>query len=328
MKNITNTYNLNTFNFINMNNKFLSMLVLALAVFTYSCSSDDDGVMDTEDPVIMLNTPEDRAQFQPGEEIHIDVDFTDNVALSSYKIDIHWAGDGHSHRLVPMHDDHDHDHGEQFDFEETGELSGTEDHIHMHIEVPENAMHGPYHLGVIALDAAGNETTVFRDIAIGDYDFDHDHDHELQVDGFEILDRGHSPHQVILDAHGNHWHGSFSNGITLHATDNDPIPGSSSWYERGPAESQPEAVSLGVRAFEDHGDHTHDISIPGMYRLEAVLTHSGDEDILYISESHGDHVHFVGLADGHAHIVFQLVRQSDGEVVYTSPEFEFEVHDH
>lgn len=299
-------------------------LSLVIASFIISCSSDDDGVLDTVDPVVLMNSPSNMDEFDPGDEINFDISFVDNVALASYKIDIHWAGDGHTHRPSPMHD---HDDLIEWDFEVTGNLTGTVDQVQMTVPIPENAKHDLYHVGVIVLDEAGNEGRMFIDIVIGDVDHDHNHN-ELDIAEFIILDRGHSPHLEILDTHGNHWHGAFSNGITLHATDNEPIPGDSSWYVRGKAEDEPEAVSLGVTARENHGNHTHSVNIPSEYRLEAELTNPDKADVLYITESHGDHVHFVGLSEGHAHIVFKLVRQSDDEVVYTSPSLRFDVHDH
>lgn len=184
MMNKSNILIFNTFKFLHMkSNKFLSMLLLALAVFTYSCSSDDDGTLDSEAPVVVINEPHLEEAFMPGEEIHIDIDATDNVALASYKIDIHWAGDDHSHRPSTMSDD-DHDHYAEWDFEVTGDLNSTEDHIHMHVDIPIEFMHegemklikeGEYHFGVIVIDQAGNETSAFRDIFIGD---DHGHDHD------------------------------------------------------------------------------------------------------------------------------------------------------
>lgn len=164
-------------------NKFLSMLLLALAVFTYSCSSDDDGTLDSDAPVVVINEPHLEEAFMPGEEIEVDIDVTDDVALASYKIDIHWAGDDHSHRPSTMNED-DHDYYAEWDFEISDTLSDTSGKILMPISIPIEFMHdgemklikeGEYHFGVIVIDQAGNETSAFRDLFIGD---DHDHDHD------------------------------------------------------------------------------------------------------------------------------------------------------
>ncbi len=196
------------------------------------------------------------------------------------------------------------------------------DHIHLHgVGEGETELH-------IELLRDGEVVYTAPDLNVLVVHDDHDHDDELEVDEFIILDRAHSPHEPIADVHDGHWDGDFADGIALSITDEDIVPGSSDWYERGAAGTEPQAVSLGVQAFEIHDDHSHEISIPGSYRLEAVHAHSEDEDVLYISESHGDHVHFVGIGEGHAHVIFQLVDQSNDEVVYESPEFEFDVHGH
>lgn len=163
-------------------------LSLALATSIMSCSSDDDAPRDSSAPIIVLNEPFEDEEFEPGEEIHFDADFTDDVALQSYKADIHYAGDGHSHRPAPMSEnhDHEHEHSVEWDFEITGMISGTSANAHMHIDIPnliehDGEMHpikeGLYHFSVFALDTAGNQSMIVRDIFIeSHHDNDHDHD--------------------------------------------------------------------------------------------------------------------------------------------------------
>lgn len=299
-----------------MKNQFFVLYTLLTSLLLMACSSDDDGMMDNERPEITIHTPEVNQQFNTGDEFFVSMTFNDNVALSSYKFDIHMPSDGHSHRSVPMHDEHE---LEGWSFEVMGDLEGKEQTIDISEIVPDDATHGLYHFHIIVLDESGNEARAFRDVIIGDYE-PGDGEGELQVNSFELLDRAHQPHKEILFAHSDHWHEDFTNGIILSSTANEPIPGSSAWYERGPLEDQPEAVSLGVKAYETQANEVSEISIPNNYRLEAIHTLESGEDALYISASHGDHLHLVGTANGYALIAFQLVRQSDGEVVYTSPE--------
>ena len=297
-----------------LNTNYFTLVGLLFLLLSTSCSSDDDGMMDNQRPEITIHIPEVNQQFDPGEEFFVSMTFTDNVALSSFKFDIHMPSDGHTHRSVPMHDDHE---LEGWSFEVMGDLEGKEQTIDISEMIPDDAIHGLYHFHIIVLDESGNEARAFRDVIIGDYELE---EVELQVNSFELLDRAHHPHKEILYAHSDHWHGDFTNGIILSSTTNEPIPGSSSWYERGALEDQPEAVSLGVKAYETQGNEVSEINIPQAYRLEAVHTLESGEDALYISASHGDHIHLVGIGNGYALITFQLVRQADGEVVYTSPE--------
>ncbi len=145
--------------------------VLSLTVlFFTSCSDDDDNNVDTTRPVIVLNEPTDHQEFLPGEEIHFDADFSDNVELGSYKIEIHDASDGHSHRSA--HDDHD----VAWAYEITNQFEAglRNQNVHTHIDIPvtingEPIKEGHYHLGVFCTDRAGNQSQVFVEIVIGEH---------------------------------------------------------------------------------------------------------------------------------------------------------------
>ena len=149
-------------------------LALAFGTILFvACSSDDK---DSVAPVITLIEPHVDEVFEPGEEIHFEANFTDNVQLASYKIDIHYGGD-HTHgRGVALGEGHDHEY-EKWDFEQVYPLSGRTMDVHRDIPIPtmingKPIKRGEYHFGVYALDAAGNQSLVFRDIYILD---DHDH---------------------------------------------------------------------------------------------------------------------------------------------------------
>lgn len=140
---------------------------LFISTFTIVSCSDDDVVLDTEKPQIIINEPTAGQTFDAGEEMHLEASFTDNVELASYKIDIHFGGDGHEHKAF-----HDHDHVE-WKYQTTGTLSGKSDEVHLHVDIPENAEEGPYHIGVFAIDKAGNENVSWVTVEIHNDEHDH-----------------------------------------------------------------------------------------------------------------------------------------------------------
>lgn len=147
------------------NNKLIYTFSTIVILSFTACSDDDDnGNLDTEKPVIVLNEPTDDEVFHAGEEIHLDADFSDNVALASYKIEIHSASDGHTHK--------NEEEGEWF-YTETNEIPGDlrNHHVHKHIDIPLEVngspiLEGHYHLGIFLVDKAGNEQQLFIEIEI------------------------------------------------------------------------------------------------------------------------------------------------------------------
>lgn len=168
----------------------LLMYFLAAAVMV-SCSSDDedDVVADTEAPVVTLNSPTDGEKFEPGDRIHADGEITDNESLSQMRIDIHWAGDGHSHGKT----------SNRWEYVEDFDISGTSWDFHEDITIPDDAEDGKYHFIIYALDAAGNQSErVEIDIFIEDH---HDHGGGGHGHGPE-LDLTTPNHEGELDVHG------------------------------------------------------------------------------------------------------------------------------
>ncbi len=125
----------------------------------FSCSSDDNSTTDTEKPTIVINAPTDEQEFHSADEIHAHISFSDNVELASYKIDIHFAGDGHAHRQ--MQDDFI-----EWSYETTGVISDKNDEINLFITIPVNVKEGHYHFGVYALDQAGNQQVQWIELDI------------------------------------------------------------------------------------------------------------------------------------------------------------------
>jgi len=146
-----------------MKNKSIYFFLALFTTFIITSCSTDDGATDTVSPSITIITPQDQDEFELGETIQVKLEFTDDVSLASYKVDIHFAGDGHSHDSRGEY--------EEWDFEMEGTLSGTSQIIHTEIEIPEISngkpiKEGEYHFGVYCLDAAGNETVAWRKIKI------------------------------------------------------------------------------------------------------------------------------------------------------------------
>jgi hypothetical protein len=131
---------------------FFICLTAFSAVVLNSCKEDSD----TTKPVINLVEPANDDVLQIGGEhgVHFEVEFSDNEALASYKVNIHPNFDGHTHTRAS---------GATVDFEydKSWSLTGKNASVHHHeIKIPENASPGDYHLIVYCTDAAGNESHV------------------------------------------------------------------------------------------------------------------------------------------------------------------------
>ncbi len=153
-----------------MKTRFLNYTIAAMAtLFIFSCSSDDDVVLDTEKPTILLAKPTDHAHFHLGDVIDVEAIFKDNLELGSFKIDIHSAA-GHTHKTANVK--------WEYKYEEPI-TAGKREHLLRHsIQIPEEGIiEGDYHFGIVLLDKAGNQTTTYIEIEVGHGDHDHDHDH-------------------------------------------------------------------------------------------------------------------------------------------------------
>jgi hypothetical protein len=132
----------------------LSALVM-LAIFS-SCSADKD----TEKPTIQIISPVNESEFEIGDNISIQFTFTDNEALKSYKIDIH-ENDGHTHEPRPNNAN-----GTPFEYEMVENISGRTFSKTVVVTIPADTELAEYHLGIFAIDAAGNEQEKFIDFHI------------------------------------------------------------------------------------------------------------------------------------------------------------------
>lgn len=143
---------------------FAAIIALGIA----SCSSDDDGFVDNEKPTIQIKEPLNEAHLHVGETINVDALLGDNVALSTYKIDIHFAGDGHTHEHKAATTDW------AYNVVETIEGDNVKSYqVTKTIEIPDGITSGAYHFGILAIDKSGNEQQSYIELDI----VDHDHDH-------------------------------------------------------------------------------------------------------------------------------------------------------
>jgi len=149
-----------------MKQNIFKILAVSALIFQ-SCSGDDDQGIDTQKPVIVLNNPTDHQAFLPGEEIYLNVDFSDDLELGSYKIEIHFSEDGHTHKG-------NEEFAEWF-YTEMGTLEpgSVQANLQKQIPVPVQINNlpiaeGHYHFGIYLTDKAGNEQQFFSEIAIGE----------------------------------------------------------------------------------------------------------------------------------------------------------------
>ncbi len=127
----------------------LAAALLMTAFLATSCKKDD---VDNTKPTIVINEPEEEEQFALGSELHLDVDFADDVELHQYKVDIHSA-EGHDHKST----------SEKWVFEQVYDLSGYKNkNIHDLIAIPATIDAGDYHVIIYCTDKAGNESSAFK----------------------------------------------------------------------------------------------------------------------------------------------------------------------
>ena len=149
-----------------MKNSIIKYTFITLtALFVSSCSSDDSS-LDTTKPEINLISPKNEAHLHLGDDINIEAILKDNVELGAVKIDIHSAGDGHHHKTADV----------QWEFTKQEVIPpGKKEHaFNYKVSIPkEGIIDGPYHLGLILIDKAGNQTEAYIEIDV----VDHAHQH-------------------------------------------------------------------------------------------------------------------------------------------------------
>ena len=150
--------------------KALFFSTLFVGLIFLSCG-DDDG--DTTKPLIEVTSPASGSEYLVGETITVTADLSDNEALGSCKVHIHY-GEGHSHS---------NDLRAEISVEEEKEFvyqvvidtisHKKEAKITANIIIPETidgkpVKKGTYHLGVSCFDLVGNENHHYTDIIIAE----------------------------------------------------------------------------------------------------------------------------------------------------------------
>jgi uncharacterized lipoprotein YbaY len=156
-----------------MNTKFF--FYVAIFALTLAACSDEK---DTTGPEIKLIQPEApygaELTFARGDSITIEFTLADPSGINVYKIDIHYAGDGHTHdahshalsaTATPEEED---EHEEPWSFQKDydDQKGKTSAHVTLTLPIPDDIHGGEYHLGILATDAEGNESKVYIDIDI------------------------------------------------------------------------------------------------------------------------------------------------------------------
>ncbi len=159
------------------------LFILPIIVFAFVACNDDDDDVDTTKPTIDIKKPANETEFHLGDKIEFECNFTDNVELASYKVDIHNNFDDHTHEhSAQLKSESEEEEGHPWEYIKEGSLEGASDEVTLEITIPETVVHdgneeevaaGHYHLGVFCLDKAGNENVVWIEIDIEHEDHEH-----------------------------------------------------------------------------------------------------------------------------------------------------------
>lgn len=133
--------------------------LLCIPSFTFAETQQEDKTK----PTINLMEPRDGAivKIGDGAGMHFDMELSDNVMLATYKLEVYENfGNFNPHRV----DDSTVD----YSFSKVYDVSGREKaRVHHHeVQIPVNATPGHYHFIVTCTDAAGNESSVIRNIML------------------------------------------------------------------------------------------------------------------------------------------------------------------
>jgi len=122
-------------------------------VLSYTPLPVEDDICGTKDPEVFI--------LEGGDQLSFDVVFSDNAALSQYKIDIHNNFDCHGHGggsapsvAVPNIDNQTVD----WTVLDIQDISGTSAPVERILDVPENVTAGNYHFHVQVIDESGNDS--------------------------------------------------------------------------------------------------------------------------------------------------------------------------
>ncbi|MCK5824526.1 MAG: DUF4625 domain-containing protein [Ichthyobacteriaceae bacterium] len=134
-------------------NKILSILIFSTTL--YSCTKDVK--TDNEPPKIVdvkINNKTSNLALNTGDNINFKAQFTDNIELGSYNINMHYAGDNHNHNsLSNINIDKS-----GWFVSKSGNAKGTSHEVNFSEKIIESAKSGTYHCMVYLTDNSGNYT--------------------------------------------------------------------------------------------------------------------------------------------------------------------------
>ena len=129
---------------------------------------DDLELIDTSSPTVEVGVPVVGEYYMANEYAHFEARFVDDFELATYNIEIHDNFGGHSHgRIAAKYDDPSlikWSHKQSFLI--PSGLTLFQAVLEDEIRVPSNAIAGPYHFIVQAIDKAGNATSFQDDSAV------------------------------------------------------------------------------------------------------------------------------------------------------------------
>lgn len=186
-----------------MKTNYRIMLPILAGVTAFSgCDKEE---VDRVKPQILLMEPAEEEAYAPGSAIHLVLTLSDNVALASYKVNIHGAFDGHSHaamQSVPgglvrqevvdsTYPTRVADEAQPFErtWMESDFVAGGEQPIagkqsvtinHQLMRIPDSiggrpVKEGDYHFTVYCTDSSGQESFITREILITHDAGEHEH---------------------------------------------------------------------------------------------------------------------------------------------------------
>ncbi|TRZ42863.1 DUF4625 domain-containing protein [Robertkochia solimangrovi] len=202
-----------------MNFKFLSIFTL-LAIILTSCSNDDDNNLVSEAPVISDfeygegSSHGSDAVGYIGSDIHVEAEIYAEATVSSITLAIH------SHEVTVGEGE------EEWDFEQTftdSKYRVINPTFHEHIDIPDTAPVGEYHVILTVTDNEGNTTEIEGEVELIDAITMSD----ISIDSEAA--RGDDMHAEFMIAAVN---GIHSITIAIHAHDITPGAGELEWdYE-------------------------------------------------------------------------------------------------
>jgi len=236
-----------------------TLFIILLLVFQ-SCDEDDD--VDTTAPTIEITDPVSGEAFEAGDHAHFEGIFTDDIALATFKIDIHNNFDGHDHggRTAVVAEDPG---LIKWAYEESFDIpAGSKNydaHLHDEIEIPGNTMAGPYHFIVSAIDQSGNATS-FQDGSTKEIEVFITNDSQPMVDITNLENDELEIEEGVV--------------FMVEGTISDPVPATGDY-----AGMHGLQILLGEP--EEHGEeHTHNGRIADEHLIEKAYDHEAFESFM------------------------------------------------